>query len=350
MQMNDDNEQAHITGEAADWFVNRADGPAPDEEQHRRFTQWLDSSPRHAEEYLEMAQLARDLSLTTTAGLSVDALVERARATQDDAGDSRVLQFARHSSSDEQPLQQRHRWLPAAAAAAIGVVALGLLWWSAGRNAGTEVNELRFASGHGELLTQPLEDGSVLQLNTDTSVVVRYSSAERRVDVERGQAMFQVVHDTSRPFRVMAGVAQVVDIGTRFDVYLLSDATRVTVVEGSVEVSRRGAEGKLLLVAGQRVQVTARDLPGTAELVDVGRETAYLRRQIVFERQPLAAVADEFNRYVPVPIQITTPQLRRMTITGSFTVDDVESFIAYLRRLEGVNVEVTSTRILVSKS
>jgi transmembrane sensor len=148
----------------------------------------------------------------------------------------------------------------------------------------------------------------------------------------------------------MAGDAQIVDIGTRFDIYLQADATQVTVVEGSVEVSRRGAAGKLLLVAGQRARIGAKDLPATAELVDAERETAYLRRQIVFERKPLAAVAAEFNRYVQVPIQIATPQLRQMTITGSFTVDDVESFIAYLRKLEGVRVEITSTQILVSKT
>jgi transmembrane sensor len=350
MQMNDDNDNAQITDEAADWFVNRAEGQAVDDEQRRRFAQWLDSSPRHAEEYLQIAQLARDLPLAAPVGISVDELVERARAADDETGNGRVLEFARRSRSAAPPVPQRHRWQPAAAAAAIAALAVGLLWWGTGRFSATGVQELRFASAHGELLTQPLPDGSVLQLNTDTSVVVRYSATERRVDVERGQAMFTVVHDTARPFRVMAGDAQIVDIGTRFDIYLQADATQVTVVEGSVEVSRRGAAGKLLLVAGQRARIGAKDLPATAELVDAERETAYLRRQIVFERKPLAAVAAEFNRYVQVPIQIATPQLRQMTITGSFTVDDVESFIAYLRKLEGVRVEITSTQILVSKT
>jgi ferric-dicitrate binding protein FerR (iron transport regulator) len=57
----------------------------------------------------------------------------------------------------------------------------------------------------------------------------------------------------------------------------------------------------------------------------------------------------EFNRYAPVPIEITTPSLRSLQVSGVFAIDDTESLIAFLRSLEGVRVEVTATKIRVSR-
>ncbi len=73
-------------------------------------------------------------------------------------------------------------------------------------------------------------------------------------------------------------------------------------------------------------------------------------REIVFDHEPLAAVAAEFNRYAAAPIEIETPTLRDRPISGVFAADDAESFVAFLRSLEGVRVEVTPTRIRVSKT
>jgi len=148
----------------------------------------------------------------------------------------------------------------------------------------------------------------------------------------------------------------VVAVGTQFSVYREGDSTLVTVVQGQVDVSaasglaqrivdafRRG----LRVSAGEQVRVRAGSLPASPTRVDLQRSTAWLRRELTFERQPLAVVAEEFNRYGALPIEIETPALRTLTVSGVFAADDTESFIAFLRSLEGVGVEVTSTRIRV---
>jgi hypothetical protein len=48
-----------------------------------------------------------------------------------------------------------------------------------------------------------------------------------------------------------------------------------------------------------------------------------------------------------LPIEIETPTLRTLRVSGVFAADDTDSFIVFLRSLEGVGVEVTSTRIRV---
>jgi len=79
------------------------------------------------------------------------------------------------------------------------------------------------------------------------------------------------------------------------------------------------------------------------------RSTAWLRHEIMFDHEPLERVAAEFNRFAPKPIEIATPALRSLQISGVFATDDTEAFIAFLRTLKGVRVEVTATNIRVSQ-
>jgi transmembrane sensor len=199
----------------------------------------------------------------------------------------------------------------------------------------------------------------VLHLNTDSAVTVRYSTTERLITLTSGQAVFEVAHEPSRPFRVLAGSAQVVAVGTRFDVRLTPEATLVTVVEGRVAVGLSPASaGQTLdhnspatieVGADQQVRVAATEWPARAVVVDAELTTSWLRREIVFDHEPLERVAAEFNRYAPKPIEITTPALKSLQISGVFATDDPDAFIAFLRSLKGVRVEVTEKQIRVSR-
>jgi transmembrane sensor len=248
----------------------------------------------------------------------------------------------------------------------LGVVSLGLLWLGKMRPLAPVsipapgVTALHFETGHGEQQTHNLADGSVLHLNTDTAVTVRYSQRERRVTLTSGEADFEVTHEPARPFRVFAGRAEVVDLGTRFDVRLRNASTVVTVVEGRVAVglsrtaeargtdSGPGAAPVVYLSANQQLLVAEEGWPATPRSVDAQRATAWLRRQIMFENEPLERVASEFNRYASKPIEIRTPELRDLQISGVFATDNNAAFIAFLRSLDGVRVEVTDERIVVS--
>jgi transmembrane sensor len=221
---------------------------------------------------------------------------------------------------------------------------------------------LYFETRHGEQQTYRLTDNSVLHLNTDSAVTLRYSQTERLVVLTSGEAEFEVSHEPKRAFRVLAGSAEVVDLGTKFDVCLKQDSTVVTVVEGRAAVEPSPMLGKggsgssqdhrprfVELAANQQISVTEGQWPATPIAVDARRTTSWLHRQIMFDHEPLERVAAEFNRYAPKPIEITTPQLRDLEVSGVFSTDDTEEFLAFLRSLEGVRVEVTATRIRVSQ-
>jgi len=349
-----------IAQDAADWFVASRAGLTAN--QRNEFATWLKASPVHVEEYLALEVIGRDLRAACEASQnSIDALLERARLAED----APVRAF--WPRSVESPRTSWPRWQAAAfAMAALAVVSLGLLWLGKMRLLAPVsipapgVTALHFETGHGEQQTHNLADGSVLHLNTDTAVTVRYSQRERRVTLTSGEADFEVTHEPARPFRVFAGSAEVVDLGTRFDVRLRNASTVVTVVEGRVAVGLSAASESsrpdpghpapfVQLGADEQVTVAEGAWPATPVAVEAQRTTAWLRRQIMFESEPLDRVVSEFNRYSRKPIEITTPALGNLEVSGVFATDNSDALIAFLRSLEGVKVEVTATRILVSQ-
>jgi transmembrane sensor len=311
------------------------------------------TSPVHIEEFLGVSVVARDLKeARIDPEYALGAILARVSAEEGRPVQrlwSRVIEAVRESPSA--------RWFPAAAAAAV-VLSLGLLFtWNlrpTGRPAElTDIATLHFETGHGKQLTQRLADDSVLHLNTDSAVSVRYSNSERLVTLLSGQAEIEVAHETNRAFRVHTQSADIIDIGTQFDVRLEQGSTVVTVVQGRVAVgpqksSRKFAVRSIELTANQQLRVVTGEWPATPVAVDAERATSWLHRQIAFDHEPLETVAAEYNRYTAKPIEIVTPALRQLRISGVFATDDADAFIAFLRSLKGVRVEVTENRILVS--
>src|SRR5277367_6167153 len=277
--MNSSEEQvrAAIAEQAGEWFAVNDEGPM-DARDSAALAAWLKTSPVHIEEFLGVSAIARDLrEARTDPQYSLEAILARARAEEEP-----TVQALGSRDSFAVRARPSRPWLAGAVAMAASVVlSLGLFsWWNlrdAGKPPVAQSNtELRFETGHGEQLSHRLADNSVLHLNTDSAVTIRYGKTERLVTLTAGQAGFEVAHEPHRPFRVLAGSAEVVDIGTQFDVRMEQHSTVVTVVEGRVEVGsyprldnlgtsspqphpRRFVE----LAAGQQVGVTEGEGPTT---------------------------------------------------------------------------------------
>jgi transmembrane sensor len=355
MNSNEDKIRAAIAEQAGEWLVANDAGPldAPDA---AALVAWLKTSPVHIEEFLGVSAIARDLKdARSDPEFSLEAILARARAEEG----SSVRSFWSRVINTVW-IQPPRRWTAAAVTmAGVGVLTVGvLLAWNLSRirqpSAPEGITAMHFETRHGEQLTQRLADTSVLHLNTDSAVNIRYSKSERLVTLTAGQANFEVAHEAHRGFRVVAGSAEVTDLGTRFDVRLDRGTTVITVVEGRVAVGpatlgQNHPPQVIELNANHQIRVTEGQWPAMPIAVDAERATAWLHRQIVFDHEPLARVAAEYNRYTPKLIEIATPALRNVQISGVFATDDPEAFIAFLRSLKGVRVEVTETRISVSR-
>jgi transmembrane sensor len=342
------NEQirAAIAEQSHHWFVENRAAPL-EGDAAARFMDWLRTSPQHVEEYLMTVALANELKYAAcTAQIDLEPLLDRAMQETDNV----IALDQPQVRSPQAPRYRGRRRL--AAAAAVVLVAVTALWIARdGERAGLPRS---YRTAHGEQSVRVLPDGSVLHLNTDSQVTLRFSRHERLVTLDKGQAFLEVMHEEARGFRVRAGETQILDVGTRFDVYRRSGSVVVTVVEGVAAVYRGEQplalhealpSGAVRVEAGYQVEVLGK--VGTARAVDTRSGTAWLRKQIAFENEPLGAVADEFNRYGGAHIEIEDANLRSLPITGVFDAYDTDSFLAFLATLKDVIVQKTATRVRV---
>ena len=216
--------------------------------------------------------------------------------------------------------------LALASAAIVGAVVTSLAWPSlAGRT---------YDAGVGEQRLVRLDDGSSIRLDTDTRVRVRYGASRRAVTLERGQAYFEVAHDAARPFIVTANDTIVRALGTRFDVRCDGRETRVTLVQGRVEVKDRQAAGAVVLDPGE--QVTARDRLGDVRRVDTEVATSWTTGRLTFHAVPLRQALAEINRYRRAPIRLDPAYTADTPVTGAFDSADTGAIVDSIALLRGL--------------
>ena len=349
-------EQVHaaVAQQAGSWFIANESGSL-EQAERADFVAWLKASPIHVEEYLGIALVAHDLpAAAEDPQLPLESLIELARADDSDGVVPLEAYAPVRAPAPKRMRPPYRRSFATSIAAMLLLLAAPVVWWA--RDGEFLRLPKTYRTAHGEQIAATLPDGSELRLNTDSAVTVRYNHRERLVELARGQALFTVARDGNRRFRVAAGEVHVIAVGTRFESYRRPDATSVTVVEGSVAVlagqpPQPGATGHppgaLRLEAGFQVQVDAGGLSAQPVPVDVQQTLAWLQQKIAFDRRPLGEVADEFNRYGSVPIEISDAALRALPISGVFDAYDIDSFVAFLQSLDGVRVERSPARIRV---
>jgi transmembrane sensor len=355
MMPGEDEVRSVIAEQAGEWFVaNQAGALSADESA--AFLAWLQSSPIHVKEYLEIARIARGwLDAVRDPQVPLESFLAHTRAPEDTLVALECRERRRERTAWRQPISSRGPLL--ATAAALLLLAAGILWWA--HNGEVLGIPKTYRTAHGEQATQQLPDGSILRLDTDSEATVRYSASERLVELQRGQALFEVAHETGRRFRVRAGDAGAIAVGTQFNVYREVAAVEISVVRGEVAVfigqpSWLGSAGSVpaqvqRVPAGNRILVETSGLLSQPVSADLNQTLAWLQHKIVFKGRPLREVAAEFNRYGSIPVEIDDVELGLLPVSGMFEAGDTESFVAFLDSLPGVKVERTPKRVRVVK-
>jgi transmembrane sensor len=343
-----------IAQQASEWFVTQSDGPST--EERVAFAAWLRESPRNVEEYLGIAAIAQALpAAVAEPNKSLEALIASARA--DIATSVRSLPAAERREPVTARRRPRSRYaLPLAAAAAL-IIGFAALWDERDNWLGIPAD---YRTERRQQLVSALPDGSLVELNADSAVTVRYDVTARAAELTRGRALFTVEHGSPRPFRVSAGPATVVAVGTKFDIDLRADATIVTVVEGRVRVTAApsapdgtagtATQAPYFVGAGEQVRVERGRIERLSAHVNLEASEAWRRGQLVFDHRALRDVAVDFNRYAPQPFEIEDPALGATEISGAFDSSRPESFARFLESLDGVVVERLPDRVRVSRA
>jgi transmembrane sensor len=180
-----------------------------------------------------------------------------------------------------------------------------------------------FESHIGEQRTVPLPDGSTITLNTDSEFRMWGTESRLRVDLLKGEALFNMKTNPKRQLTVYAYDLELLDQGTIFDVRLVTDRTvRVIVQEGHVQVLANGLHARVALHENQ--QATLDDASPVATLRTrnisadaIQHQLAWQRGVLDFDCVKLADAIDEINRYNSLHMEIVGPILGDDRISGA---------------------------------
>lgn len=342
-------EQLSVAEQAAHWVrVLNTDDP----EQSAAFVEWLKASPLHVRELLLASWLDEELgAIDPEHRVDVKELIERARSNVSPIGAHVTVPTPAAAPS----AQRRSSWMGriAASLALFSILAIGV-WYARSED------HNNYATNLGEQRVFELADGSVVFLNTQSRIQVRYSDAARDIYLRDGQALFQVRHDPVRPFRVHAGSAVVQAVGTQFDVRLYSDKAMVAVIEGTVQIvsSEAPKDAKVSstapertparIAAGEGATVEADGVIEVAAKVDGEAVTAWRRQRLVFLDAPLGEIASEFNRYNVAPrLRVESAAVAAQRYNGSFNAHNPESLLNYLAQDEALWFERRGDEVVI---
>jgi transmembrane sensor len=312
---------------AASWLI-RLEGQASPE-LWEEFQTWLEESPRHRAAFIRLrtawhrvdkVKLLRPADGTIDADLlgRLDIAAEtepQVPVTHPSFARARQQQAPRRADTS----LERRRWLTAAGVACVAIA--GALYGTL-RPGGDE-----YETEIGGRQQIALADGSHVDLNTDSELVVRLTPTRRDLTLVRGEALFRVAHDTQRPFYVIAGGTVVRAVGTEFSVRIHDDnRVEVLVTEGRVAVG--DPESTVLptlppsaaaVSAGER----ATDNRGRVSIAkmrtaDMQRKLAWTTGWLLFQGESLDEAVNEFNRYNRRHLLIADDAITHRQLGGNF--------------------------------
>lgn len=337
-----------VEQEAAEWLVRLDSDESLTQVEKEEFDLWLSNDPQNYEVFSELAAMWNNANVLSQLAVPIaPKLSEKINSS--------ITRYFRTSF--------------VIAAAVFVSICLSLIYFYQ-PNLSTSTNGI-MTTDIGEQQRVTLSDGSVVNINTNTSIDVKFSRQAREIILLKGEAHFNVAKDEDWPFRVVTGSSQISALGTVFNVRVNDNTTDVVVAEGRVGVAsinqrQSGKPTKTntitlgLLRAGEKASIVSkpdndRALTSTLELFEkldsasIQRSLSWTQGSLVFAGETLAEVVQEISRYTPITIEFSDPEIGAIRIGGRFPVGKTEAMFAALETDFGLHVsQVEDGRVFIS--
>lgn len=253
---------------------------------------------------------------------------------------------------EKQLFARRNRrllWMRVASAAAVVLLCMaGWLAYDAWRPA-----PMLMVSTLAETRTVVLPDQTKVTLNrySTLSYPERFKEKRRKVHLQ-GEAYFEVAKDAKHPFIVKAEAVRVKVLGTHFNVeaYPGDAEVRTTLLEGSVAVSLKG-ENQRLVLAPNESAIYNKEKGTLVQEAAPGAKNEILWRKgiILFDQLPLHEIARQLSNAFQTDIRIDDPQLQNYRMTATFdTNEDLTQILDLLKNAGNFNYKKENNTITLT--
>lgn len=308
---------------------------------------WLARNPGHRDVFSAIDEMSRELG--DLEGEARQGVVQR-----DAPGLADMLEDAARCVARKSRLPAVKPGFLALAAGLLIAIAIPLIY-TGGQE---ETIQPRFIEATpGKRITVDFEDGTRATLASNTRISVQIGKQERRVSVLSGEILLEVARDPSRPFHAVAGAHVVAVTGTVFSLRYRDRAARVTLHEGSLEVSREpyppgsGPESEpwrmVTMRAGQQLEL--KDGARLKQLTpdELAASDSWVDGWLHFQDASLQDVVAEFEWHLGRRFVITSHRAARLDVGGSFYIDRLDSVIAALESVLPVDVTEQGEKIVI---
>lgn len=294
-----------VLEQAADWLMRlHEDGSAA---QRARWQRWHDADPDHARAWQRAERL-----------LALSGQVPPPLA---------------HSALQRAPSPGRRALLRSVAALLVAPLG-GWLAWRLYDDAAWDAS-VRTAVG--ERLRRVLDDGSVLQLDTDTAVDIAFDDQQRLLRLRHGQVQVATSPDPqrpTRPFRVATPQGILQALGTRFSVRLFAEDALLVVQEGAVRIDTGALYRRV--DAGMQLRWNRQSLP-QPQAANAGAD-AWTHGMLVADALPLQQLVQELGRYHRRWLRVD-PAIASMPVSGAYPADDLDRCLSMLAATYALQIQ-----------
>ena len=251
-------------------------------------------------------------------------------------------------------------------------------------NVDSEINRIKYSSsgniiqiGNGRVVRQKTEKNSKAVFNTlivpyrkrgslilsaGTKVWVNSGSkliypavfnGDKRQVYLQGEAIFDVAHNKSKPFRVLSDNQEIEVLGTVFNVSAYADDTISSTVlkTGSVRIKYHKNNKILKIVPGDMASYNTKTKELNLKEVEADNYFSWREGFLTFKNNSLRDIAARLSRYYNVEIKFAHDFLENPTFTGRLDLkNDVDSVLEIINKTTYIEYQWKNNKeILITK-
>lgn len=317
---------------ATEWVI-RANTRRLSWRERRAFARWLAEDPRRVREVEEAHAAWRTAGGLATSQIAHDHLADSLRqlaAAQKTAVPHRIA-------------------LPIGIAAAACIALIVMLVPDGGPQGTRLAEDADVRTNVGEVARYVLPDESAVTVGANAVMHIAFADGLREMELDRGEAFFEVTPGREAPFVVNAGSREVMVTGTKFNVDYnpTENALEVAVAEGSVNVtlSQGDNAGSVVRVQSGEVMFFPVSGPPIRRNLTPAQASAWRSQVLYFDEARLGDVLSEVNRYARKPLALRSDDITHLRLTGQFRTGDTRELLFVLKELFGIQAQDTNDRL-----
>jgi len=234
------------------------------------------------------------------------------------------------------------------------------------------ISEISTKSGSKTKLVLP--DGSRVWLNAKTKLTYDENFGKELREVKlTGEAFFEVVRDSLKPFLIHTSNMDLKVLGTSFNVksYPGEQTSEASLISGSLEISLTARNKQMiilrpsekLIISNDSVSVSHKTISGKSvpqpiisiknlthyeEADSIIIETSWVKNQLVFQDESFKEIALKMEKWYGVVINFEQPELAQLRFTGIFEKETIEQALYALSISEPFKYNISQNGIMIS--